>query len=415
MGSDFAQLLERYADLVIRVGLNLRPGQRLLIEAPIEAAPLARLIISGAYQAGARFVDVLWSDDQTTLARFQYAPRDSFEEFPVWQSDLLAEYARRGDAIVSIYATDPELLANQDPKLVATVERVSSQHFQPYLDLLVRSAMNWLVISAPIPSWAAKVFPHEAPERQVERLWDAIFEVCRLKQDNPIAAWQAHIERMTAWAEYLNRKQYRALKYTAPGTDLTVGLPRGHLWKSARDTTTNGIAFTPNLPTEEVFTMPHREQVNGVVTSSRPLNYGGTLIDNFRLTFADGRVVEASAEAGEEQLRNLLATDEGASRLGEIALVPYSSPISQSGLLFYNTLFDENAASHIALGRAYAFTLKGGTTMSEEQLAEAGANHSLVHVDFMIGSQHMDIDGVCEDGTTEPVMRGGEWAFDAAP
>jgi len=409
---DFEQLLERYADIAVKIGLNLRAGQRLLINAPLQTAPLVRLITGSAYQAGARLVDVTWDDEQIELIRFRHAPRDSFEEFPAWQSELALDYAKHGDATMSIYARDPDLLKDQDPQLIATVQKTGATYFRPYLDQLVQNAMNWLVISAPTASWAAKVFPQESKEQQIEHLWRAIFELCRLNQADPIAALNRHLDQLVARSDYLNGKRYTALKYTAPGTDLTIGLPRGHIWKSARATSTAGITFTPNLPTEEVFTMPHLAQTSGVVTATKPLSYGGTLIDNFSLRFAEGRVVEASATTGEAVLRDLLATDEGASRIGEVALVPHSSPIAQSGLLFYNTLFDENAASHIALGQAYKFTLDGGTAMSDEQFAQAGGNHSLVHVDFMIGSDRIDIDGLTADGRAEPVMRGGEWTFE---
>jgi aminopeptidase len=412
MPSDFEQTLQKYADLAVKIGLNLQAGQRLLIAAPIQTAQLVRLIVASAYQAGARLVDVIWGDEQVALARFQYAPRDSFEEFPTWHAQAFIENAQRGDALLSVAASDPDLLNGQDSELIATVQKSRAKHLRPFYDLLTRNALNWVVVSAPVASWAAKVFPHEAAENQIARLWDMIFELCRLKQADPIAAWRAHIGELISRSAYLNQKRYTALKYSGPGTDLTIGLPRGHVWKSALDTSTNGIAFTPNLPTEEVFTMPHREQVNGVVTASKPLSYGGRLIENFRLTFAEGRVVEMTAMEGEAVLRNLLATDEGAGRLGEVALVPHNSPIAQSGLLFYNTLFDENAASHIALGKAYKFTLENGTAMSDKQFEQAGGNTSLVHVDFMIGSGQIDIDGLTDDGRTEAVMRGGEWAFE---
>ena len=408
----FEQQLEQYANLAVKVGLNLRAGQRLLINAPLQTAPLVRLIVASAYQAGVRLVDVVWEDEQLEPIRFRHAPRDSFEEFPVWQSDLALDYAKNGDAMLSIYAHDPDLLKDQDPQLIATVQKTAATYFRPYLDLLVQNAMNWLVISAPTASWAAKVFPEQPEEQRLEQLWKAIFELCRLNQTDPIAAVNSHLDQLVARSDYLNQKRYTALKYTAPGTDLTVGLPRGHIWISARATSTAGITFTPNLPTEEVFTMPHWAQTNGVVTATKPLSYGGTLITNFSLRFAEGRVVEASAATGEAVLRDLLATDEGASRIGEVALVPHSSPVSQSGLLFYNTLFDENAASHIALGRAYKFTLDGGAAMSDEQFEQAGGNDSLVHVDCMIGSDRTDIDGLTDDGRAEPVMRAGQWAFE---
>jgi aminopeptidase len=411
MTSDFERMLGKYADLAVKVGVNLHPGQRLMIGSPIQSAPLARLIAASAYQAGARLVDIIWSDDQVELIRFQHAPRDSFAEFPTWWSDALLGYAQRSDAVITIAGTDPDLLKDQDPELIALAQKTTSEHLEPFLDVLMRNGLNWLVVSAPIASWAAKVFPDQPTDQQIPRLWETIFDVCRLRSADPIAAWQSHIAQLTARSDYLNRKQYAALKYSAPGTDLTIGLPKNHCWKGAQDESTKGITFVPNMPTEEIFTLPHKDHVDGVVASSRPLSYAGTLIENFRLTFAAGRVVEVAAERGADVLRNLIATDDGAGRLGEVALVPHSSPIAQSGLLFYNTLFDENAASHIALGRAYQFTIQGGTSMSEAEFAQAGGNFSLVHVDFMIGSGQMDIDGVTADGQAEPVMRGGEWAF----
>jgi len=281
MALSFEQLLDRYADLVVKIGLNLQPGQRLLIEAPIQNAPLVRLINARAYQAGARLVDVLWHDDQLVFDRFRYAPRDSFEEFPAWRANALLSYAERGDAVLVVYATDPDLLKDQDPNLIALAQKTEARQTQPFSDLLVRIAMNWLVVSSPIPSWAAKVFPGEAPERQIERLWGAIFETCRLNQDDPIAAWRKHIRQLIARSDYLNARRFAALKYTGPGTDLLIGLPRGHRWKSAQDTSANGITFTPNMPTEEVFTLPDYARTSGVVRVSKPLSYGGTLIEDF--------------------------------------------------------------------------------------------------------------------------------------
>jgi aminopeptidase len=412
MSPDFEQNLRKYAELAVKIGVNVQPGQRVIIQAGIDQAMLARLVAASAYQAGARLVDVIWDDEQMQLIRFQHAPRDSFDEAPDWLPNAFLEYAQRGDARISIRGNDPDLLKDQDPELVALSRKALNIKLQPFADLLMRSELNWLVISAPVPSWAAKVFPELPAEQQVPRLWDMIFDVCRLKQPDPIGAWEQHIAQLSARAEYFNRKQYAALHYRAPGTDLRVGLPKNHIWKSARDTSTRGIVFVPNMPTEEIFTLPHKDQVSGVVTASKPLNYGGALIENFRLTFAEGRVVDIEAESGADTLRGLIASDAGAARLGEVALVPHSSPIAQSGLLFYNTLFDENAASHFALGRAYRFTLKDGAAMPDEEFASAGGNNSLVHVDFMIGSAEMDIDGLAEDGTAEPVMRAGEWAFD---
>jgi aminopeptidase len=412
MSLDFEQNLRKYAELAVKIGVNVQPGQHVMITAPLANAPLVRQIAISAYQAGARLVEVIWGDEQIELIRFQHAPRDSFEESSNWLPNALLEYAQRGDALISIAGEDPDLLNDQDPNLIALARKAANIKIEPFMDLLMRNGLNWLVVSAPVVSWAAKVFPELPAEQQMSRLWDMIFDVCRLKQADPIAAWEQHITQLSARSEYLNRKQYATLKYTALGTDLTIGLPKGHHWKSARATSAKGIAFVPNMPTEEIFTMPHKDRVSGVVAATKPLNYGGTLIENFRLTFAEGRVVDIDAESGADTLRKLIETDAGAGRLGEVALVPHCSPIAQSGLLFYNTLFDENAASHIALGRAYQFTLEGGTTMSDEEFGQAGGNNSLVHVDFMIGSAMMDIDGLTEDGAAEPLMRAGEWAFD---
>jgi aminopeptidase len=411
MALNFDQMLENYADLAVRIGVNIQPGQRLVIRAPIEAAPLVRLAVAKAYQAGAKLVDVTWSDDAVTLARFQYAPSDSFAEMPPYFAQTMEWYAAQGDAFMSIIGSDPDLLKDQDPESIAIAQKAAQQAATGYRNYIMRDAVNWTIVAMPIASWAAKIFPNLPASEQVDHLWDAIFEVCRLKQADPVAAWQTHIDNLLARSEYLNQKNYTALKLSAPGTDLTIGLPEGHIWKSAQSSNDAGTLFTPNLPTEEVFTLPHKDRTEGVVTASKPLSYGGKLIENFSLTFEGGRVVKVTAEKEENTLKRLIETDEGAARLGEVALVPHGSPISQSGLLFFNTLFDENAASHIALGRAYQFTLEGGKTMSDAEFEAAGGNTSLTHVDFMIGSGQMEIDGVKADGSTEPVMRQGEWAF----
>ena len=411
---DSQDTLNKYAELTVKVGLNLQPGQRLLIvRAPIQVAPLVRAIAASAYQAGARLVDVMWDDEDLVLARFQHAPRDSFEEYPTWRSDGILTNAQRGDAILAIFGGDPDLLKNQDPDLIAAYQQTSWKHLRPSLDCIERGVTNWAVIAAPVPNWVAKVFPDLPPEVGQSSLWEAIFEACRLTQADPVAAWEEHIRRLASRRDYLTQKGYTALRFTAPGTDLTIGLPQGHIWTGGREKTQDGIPFTANLPTEEVYTLPHCEEVEGVVAASAPLSYLGSLIQDIQLTFAGGQVVKASAAHSEAILHKLLDTDEGARRLGEVALVPHSSPVAQSGLLFYESLFDENAASHIALGSAYKFNLAGGAAMSDDEFSAAGGNTSLVHVDVMIGSGEMDVDGVSQDGTIEPVMRAGEWASES--
>ena len=411
MSLSFEQKLETFADLVVRVGLNVQTGQQLMIRAAVETAPFTRKVVEKAYRAGAPFVNVIWNDDAVTLARFEHAPTDSFELFPEWTRDAMLAAAARGDAVLSIYAADPELLKDQNPESVATVQRVTQTEMRPFNEHIMNSDVNWCIVSVPIPSWAAKVFPDATPEVAERKLWDAIFKTVRADREDAVAAWQTHLKNLEARRAYLTDKQYRALHYSAPGTDLSVGLAENHLWLGGSQPTNDGVVYVANMPTEEVFTMPHRERVDGTVRNTLPLSYAGNLIDGFELTFKDGAVVAYKAEKGAEVLERLLETDEGAKRLGEVALVPHSSPISLSHILYYNTLFDENASSHLALGRAYRFNVAGGTDMSEAEITAVGANDSLTHVDFMIGSADMDIDGVTDAGEREPVMRGGEWAF----
>jgi aminopeptidase len=410
--------LKAYADLTVRVGLNLQPGQRLLIIGPLanggvslEAAPLVREIAAVAYAGGAPLVEAIWGDEPMQLARFAGAKRETLTEYSAWLPKALVEHVNGGHAVLSIYANDPDLLKHESPEQVGALQQAVSFAVRPFRELISRNETNWAVVAAPSTGWAAKMFPGLPLDQQLVRLWDEIIRLCRLELPDPIEAWGRHLEDLAARAAYLNLKQYTALKYSGPGTDLTLGLPSGHVWVSGRTASRAGIPFTANLPTEEVFTIAHKDLVDGTVRSSKPLSYGGTLIEGFHLRFERGRVVEIGAERGESVLRQLIETDEGAGRLGEVALVPHSSPVSQSGLLFYNTLFDENAASHVALGAAYKFTIGGGDVMSDAEFERAGGNRSVVHVDFMIGSDRLDIDGVTRQGAAEPLMRAGEWAI----
>lgn len=420
MSSEFEQNLDKYSDVIIKVGLNLQPGQCLLIGAPIfsdtyapiELAPLVRLIVAKAYKVGARFVDVMWIDYQLQLLRYKYAPKDSFEEFPSWRTDLVHDMGKSGDAILVIYAENPDLLINEDPELINVSQQTFFKHMAPIMDLVVQNTMNWAVITAPIDGWVDKFFPDIPPDKRKDKLWDIIFDICRIKHKDPVSAWQDHVNQLASRSNYLNQKEYMSLKFTATGTNLTIGLPKGHMWHSGSMTSQNGITFTANIPTEEVFTIPHKDKTEGVVKGTKPLYYSGSLVENFTLTFSKGKIVEVVAKKGEDLLRNLIETDEGASYLGEIALVPHSSPISQSGLLFYNILIDENASNHIALGRGYKFSFKDGEKLSDEEFAALGGNNSLIHIDCMFGSGEMDVDGILDDGNAEPIMRKGEWAFD---
>ena len=422
MPTNINRILRNYGELAVRVALNLRAGQRLLIIGPLanggcslEAAPLVRTIAEQAYRAGAPFVEALWGDEALQLARFTDAPRDTFDEVSAWFPRAITEHVNAGHAVISITANDPDLLKAQPPELVGAVQTAVSKAVRPFREHLSRNGTNWSVIAAPSQAWAARVFPNLPPEQQVAALWDAIAAVVRLDREDPIAAWEEHLANLAARRDFLNARRYVSLRYRGPGTDLSIGLPDGHSWVSGRSMSRQGIPFAPNLPTEEVFTMPHRDRVDGTVSSTKPLSYAGTVIEGISMTFARGVVVRSSATRGEAVLRDLLATDAGASRLGELALVPDDSPIAQSGLLFYNTLLDENAASHLAIGNAYKFNVEGGEGLSEAEFEAVGGNRSVTHVDFMIGSATLDIDGVGRDGNAEPLMRNGTWALPIAP
>jgi aminopeptidase len=418
MHFSFEENLDRYAELIIKIGLNLQLGQRLMIAdasrnngVPIQVAPLVRKIVKKAYEAGSPFVDVIWADEQLKLLRFQNAPQESFDIFPQWLADGMLAAASRGDALLNLSGFDPDLLKGQDPERIGKWQKTVLEALEPASAYTRRNATNWCLVGAPVASWAVRVYPHLPEEEALQKLWSDIFKLVRLDQPDPISAWQTHISDLAKRCDYFQNKQYVAFKYRAPGTDLTVGLPAGHLWKGGSITAQNGVPFVPNLPTEEVFTLADRGIVDGVVQATKPLAYSGQIVEDFSFRFENGKVTWFSAKKGETVLRKLFETDEGASRLGEVALVPHSSPVSKSGTMFHHTLFDENAACHLALGAAYNFTMQGAENMSNEEFASAGGNHSVAHVDFMIGCTEMDIDGVTADQQLEPVMRSGEWAF----
>ena len=407
----FDEKLDRLAEVAVRVGLGLREGQELVLTAPTDALPLVRRITDHAYRAGARLVTTFFSDDACVLSRFANAPDASFDYAPVWLQDAIATAFRNGAARMAIAGTNPSLLAGQDPAKVARLNVAASKASKPAMELITRHAINWTIVAAATPDWAKLVFPNEPVDRAMEKLWDAIFHASRITGDDPVADWERHGARLKERVDLLNTKRYHALHFKSKdgSTDLTVGLADHHLWAGGGTTAGNGVYCQPNIPTEECFTTPHKDRVDGVVRASKPLSHQGTLIENIRCRFEGGRIVEATATAGEDVLNKLISTDDGARRLGEVALVPASSPIAASGILYWSTLFDENAASHIALGQAYSTCLIGGEKMSPEELAKLGANESLIHVDWMIGSAEMDVDGVAADGRAEPLMRAGEW------
>ncbi len=410
--STHQEMLAKYAEAVVKVGLNIRAGQRLIVRGALnQFAPLTREIAKAAYDAGAKYVEVLFADEEMTRIRAQHAPKDSFDEYPVWQVQGILSMIEDGDAMLSIAGANPDLLNGLDLEVVGKMQQTQLKNWGPIGAKVSSNAINWCVIAAAGEAWAHKVFPDLPVEKAQAKLWQAIFETTRIDRPDPVAAWNEHIVALRERAARMQAKQYSGLHYSAPGTDFTVGLPKGHLWISAQSTAQNGVTFTANMPTEEVFTLPDRFHAEGVISATFPLSYGGSLIEDFQIHFENGQISKVAAKKGQAVLEKLIATDEGSRRLGEIALVPASSPIAKRGHLFYNTLFDENASCHIAIGRAYRFTLGGGEAMSDDEFIAAGGNVSLNHVDFMIGSPHMDIDGIAEDGKREPVMRGGEWAF----
>lgn len=402
--------LERLAEVAVRVGLQLREGQDLVITAPVVALPLVRLIAKHAYKAGAGLVTPFFADDELTLARYENASDASFDRAANWLYEGMARAYSDGAARLAIAADNPMLLSSQNPARVSRANRANSKAYQPALEKIAGFDINWNIVSYPNPDWAKLMFPDEPEDVATRKLADAIFAASRVDVDDPVGAWAAHNAALRSRTRLLNGKAYSALHFKGPNTDLTVGLADGHEWHGGASTAKNGITCNPNIPTEEVFTTPHALRVEGHVTSTKPLSHQGTLIENLAVRFEGGRIVEAKASRGEEVLNKVLDTDEGARRLGEVALVPHSSPISQSGLLFYNTLFDENAASHIALGQCYSKCFIDGAKLTPEQIRAQGGNSSLIHIDWMIGSGEIDVDGINADGTREPVMRGGEWA-----
>lgn len=402
--------LDRLAEVAIKVGLRLEPGQDLVLTAPMAALPLVRRIVEHAYKAGAGVVQPIFSDEEITLSRYRSANDASFDKAPGWLFEGMAKAFSGNAARLAISGDNPMMLAGQDADKVARANRATSMAYRPALEKITGFDINWNIVSYPNPSWAKLVFPNDPEEVAVKKLADAIFAASRVDLDDPIGAWAAHNAKLKERWTWLNGQNFASLHYTGPGTDLTIGLADGHRWKGGASEAKNGITCNPNIPTEEVFTTPHKDRVEGYVRSTKPLSHNGTLIENIEVKFEAGRIVEAKATRGEEVLLKVLDTDEGARRIGEVALVPHSSPISKSGILFYNTLFDENAASHIALGQCYADCFVDGTKMSADEIAARGGNKSLIHIDWMIGSDQIDIDGIKPDGNAVPVMRKGEWA-----
>ena len=407
------KLLNEYARLIVRMGVNLQHDQQLVVNAPIECAGFARRVAGAAYDAGAHDVTVVWNDEKLARLRYEKGEKRIFTEFPEWRRLLYKDNAEQGAAFVSIHASDPEIFSGIDPERLTLAQQAAGAALLEYRQRLMSNKNAWCVVSIPTESWARKVFPEAAPAEAVEKLWQAIFHAVRLVPGEDAAnRWQEHIRFLAKAADFMNGHAFERLEYrNGLGTNLTVELPEGHIWAGGAEKTQRNVTFVANMPTEEIYTMPKRNGVNGVVVATRPLNVNGNIVSGFSLTFKKGQVVDYKAECGEEILKELFATDEGARYLGEVALVPYDSPISRSGMLFFNTLFDENASCHLAFGKAYPTCIKGGEEMTSDELLRRGVNDSLVHEDFMIGSSDLEIDGIQKDGTAVPVFRKGNFAF----
>ncbi|GGI42254.1 aminopeptidase [Mammaliicoccus stepanovicii] len=403
--------LQKYAELLIKVGLNVQKGEPVYIQATIESNQFVHLLVEEAYKAGAEDVKVNYSDDRLSQLKYQYESEAFFEDVKQYVVDERMDYLNRKAAFLSVVSSSPDNLKDADPKKISKAMSATGKALKDYMVAVQSDQMSWCVAAYPSEGWAKMMFPDLDADEAFNKLLETILKTVRVDDTDPINAWKKHDKRLHEKANYLNSKKYKALHYTSEGTDLTIDLPKGQYWSGASSINSKGNSFVANMPTEEVFTAPHKNGVNGTVKNTLPLSYSGNIIDDFSITFKDGEVVDYHAGVGEDILKSILETDEGARRLGEVALVPVDSPISNMNTLFYNTLFDENASCHIALGSAYAFCIEGGKEMSPEELTENGLNDSTTHVDFMIGSKDLSIDGILEDGTTEPVFRNGNWAF----
>lgn len=404
--------LVKYAQLALHTGVNLQKGQGLLIQAPIEAIEFVRIVVREAYESGARNVHVEWKDDELTYLKMKHAPMSVLASFPEWRKDAMIGMVKEGYAVLNIYGENPDLLQSIEGERMAAATKASSSALKEYRDYMMNDKIRWSIVGYPASGWAKKVFPDKEEEEAVSKLWEEIFRIARADKENPISAWEKHNQLLKNAREYLNRKNYAKLHFQAAGTDLMIDLPVGHIWHGGAAEAADGLTFNPNIPTEEVFTMPHKYGVNGRVTSTKPFSFQGQVIENFTLHFTDGKVTEYHCEKGKDALRQLLNTDEdGASRLGEVALVPHESPVSQAGIIFFNTLFDENASCHLALGKAYPTNIKGGSSMNEKEMDQYGVNDSVVHEDFMIGAADLNVDGITQDGKKEAIFRKGTWAI----
>jgi aminopeptidase len=418
MDKGLEAILENYADLILKIGLNFQHGQRLLFgsisessRVPFDAAPLVRKVAQKAYQLGASLVEVFWGDDHLSKIRYLHSEKDNLVEYPSWIVNEIKSAVKRGDAQLIIWGENPNLLDGVDPERLAIVQDTIARELTEVFDYAEQNPSNWCGVCYPNVEWAISVFPDFPAEVAVQKLWDYIIQFCHLDTSDPIGFWLEHNDSLDARAQFLNETDLKSLHLKSTDTDLSIDLPNHHIWVGPTGTLPNGLQYCANIPTEEIFTLPDREGVNGYLKATKPFNHEGSFIDGMRLEFRQGKVVNASAEIGQEALIKILEIDEGAAHLGELALVPQSTPIAQSNILFNHGLLDENASVHLAFGRAYRDCLVDGEDMNKEEFKEAGGNFSVIHLDFMIGSEDMDVDGLKHDGSSIPLMRAGEWAF----
>ncbi|WP_047268334.1 aminopeptidase [Marinitoga sp. 1197] len=403
------KLMEKYAELLVKVGINVQKGQRVFLRSTIDAVDFTRIVAKKAYEAGAKEVYTVYSDEYMLFLKLKYANDELLNEFHQWEVDMAKYFCDEKGAFLSIIGSDPDILKTIDPQKIGQYSKTRQTAMKDVSKVIMADKVSWSIGAVPSKKWAEKVFPNS--DNPIQELWNAILKTVRVNEnEDPVQLWNKHLNNLKEKTKYLNNKQYDYLRYEGPGTDLTVGLPKNHKWLGGAQKNEDGIIFLPNIPTEEVFTAPHKDKVNGYVRNSKPLVYGGNVIDGFTMEFKDGKIVKVTAEKGEDILKQAISLDEGASYLGEVALVPVDSPIYQLNVVFYNTLFDENAASHFAFGRAYSTCVENGENMNEEELKTVGLNNSITHVDFMIGNEEMNVYGI-KNGKEELIMKSGKWVI----
>ena len=404
--------LIKYASLAVNIGVNIQKDNILVISSPIETAEFARLITEEAYKSGAKDVIVHYGDQKLTKIKLENSSLETISNIPEWQAESYNYYARQEACFISISASDPDGLKGVPVEKIGASQKARTSALKEYFDNSMSNKCRWCVLSVPTLSWAKKVFPKVSDDEAMESLWDVIFKTVRVDTENPVNAWKKHNAYLEEKIKFMNNNNFKSVHLkSANGTDLNIELPEGHIWAGGSEGDVNGIPFNANIPTEEVFTLPKKTGVNGIVYSSKPLSYGGNLIDNFSITFKDGKAIDFTAVTGYHVLKQMLESDEGAKYLGEVAFVPYNSPISNSKLIFFNTLFDENAACHLAFGRAYESCVKDADKYSEEELEKIGVNNSVIHVDFMIGTSDLEITGINKNGEAIQIFSNGNWAF----